>query len=53
MGGASTLSAELRVVEEYGEAVEEMVNLRDLLNRILGETELVGHRTAGGKGSGE
>jgi hypothetical protein len=42
MGGVSSFSAELRGVEEYREAVDEMVSLRDLLNRILGEMEIKG-----------
>ncbi len=53
VGRASSWSAELLGVNEYREAVEEMVNLRDLLNRILGETEVVGHTLADGKGPGE
>lgn len=46
MGGASGLSAELHGVEEYREALDEMVSLRDLLNRILEEMEIEG-RTPG------
>jgi ParB-like chromosome segregation protein Spo0J len=53
MGGTSSFSAELRGVEEYREALEEMVTLRDLLNRILGQTELAGHTRADDKGPGE
>jgi len=40
MGGSSSFSAELRGVGEYREALDEMVNLRDLLNRILEEMEI-------------
>jgi hypothetical protein len=43
MGGSSSFSAELRGVKEYREALDEMVNLRDLLNRILEEMEIEGH----------
>ena len=46
MGGASSLSAELRGVEEYREALDEMVSLRDHLNRILEEMEIGGRRPA-------
>jgi ParB-like chromosome segregation protein Spo0J len=46
MGGPSHLSAELRGVEEYREALDEMVSLRDLLNRILEEMEIEGHTPA-------
>jgi hypothetical protein len=53
MGGISAFSAELQGVEEYREALEEMVTLRDLLNRILGQTELAGHTRADDKGPGE
>jgi len=42
MGGSSSFSAELRGVEEYREALDVMVNLRDLLNRILEEVEMEG-----------
>jgi ParB-like chromosome segregation protein Spo0J len=35
MGGTSSFSAQLHKVEEYREALDEMVSLRDLLNRIL------------------
>jgi hypothetical protein len=37
MGGTSSFSAQLHKVEEYREALDGMVNLRDLLNRILEE----------------
>jgi len=47
MGGSSSFSAELRGVEGYREAVDEMVSLRDLLNRILEEMEIVGGTQAG------
>jgi ParB-like chromosome segregation protein Spo0J len=40
VGGISRFSAELRGVEEYREAVGEIVNLRDLLNRILEGMEI-------------
>lgn len=53
MCGASSLSLELRAVEDYREALDEMVNLRDLLNRILGQTEVAGRTPADGKGPGE
>ena len=42
-GGVSSFSAKLRGVEEYREALDEMVNLRDLLKRILEEMEIEGH----------
>lgn len=43
MGGSSSFSAELRGAQEYREALDEMVNLRDLLNRILEEMEIERH----------
>jgi len=49
MGGSSTFSAELGGVEEYREALDEMVNLRDLLNRILEEIQMLGHIPGAGK----
>lgn len=38
-GGMSRFSADLRGGEEYKGAVDEMVSLRDLLNRILEELD--------------
>jgi hypothetical protein len=46
MGGASGFSAELQGAGEYREAVEEMVRLRDLVNRILEEMEIEAHTPA-------
>lgn len=39
MGGASRFLAELSTIEEYGEALDEMVRLRDLLTQILAEID--------------
>jgi ParB-like chromosome segregation protein Spo0J len=35
LGGSSSFAGQLRGAEEYGEALKEMVKLRDLLNSIL------------------
>ena len=39
MGGVSRFLAELSTIEEYGEALDEMVRLRDLLTQILEEID--------------
>jgi len=39
MGGVSLFLAELSTTEEYGEALDEMVRLRDLLTQILEEID--------------
>jgi di/tripeptidase len=53
MGGTSGFSAELRAVEEYREVVDELVSLRDLLNRILEELEIEGDKWQPDSGPGD